>query len=270
MSARTCPTCGHPLSPFARFCVNCGSDVGDTVVTEPVREGTKPDAVPWRAWEALVVFLLSMVIGVIGTFPLALLVRRTDSVQLSVGGELIGEVGLLLAVLGWVWFRYRRGPRALGVAGPPENAALGLAVGIVGFIGATVAIWIVSAIVSASGGGPLKQPDQLGVQGKPLSTALIVVIGFTVMVLAPIAEEMFFRGFLFRALRRWMKPWPAVLLSAGCFAVVHVFPVIMFPIFVLGAIFAWVVEWRGSIVPTIVAHMTFNLIGFLQLLHNRV
>jgi hypothetical protein len=51
-------------------------------------------------------------------------------------------------------------------------------------------------------------PVQLGVND---SNAALVLVAVLVCVIAPMAEEFFFRGFLFGALRGYMKLWPAAL-----------------------------------------------------------
>ena len=74
-----------------------------------------------------------------------------------------------------------------------------------------------------------------------------------------IAEEIFFRGFLFAALRRRMRAPFAVMLSAAAFALIHPFGEPMLAAFVLGLVVATVYEYSGSLLPPIMAHMGLNL-----------
>ncbi|MFI5377506.1 MAG: 6,7-dimethyl-8-ribityllumazine synthase, partial [Candidatus Rokuibacteriota bacterium] len=53
------------------------------------------------------------------------------------------------------------------------------------------------------------------------STARILVAGLVACVGAPVAEEIFFRGFLYRSLRNSLSVAPACLISAVCFGLVH-------------------------------------------------
>ncbi|MDW8365353.1 MAG: type II CAAX endopeptidase family protein [Abditibacteriales bacterium] len=77
-------------------------------------------------------------------------------------------------------------------------------------------------------------------------------------VLAPVMEEIFFRGALHGALRRWWGPFVGAVLSAAFFALLHpqaaVLPIFGLPIFVLGALFSCMYELRGSLISNIVAH----------------
>ena len=92
--------------------------------------------------------------------------------------------------------------------------------------------------------------------------SVLVIVGISVIAITPFAEEAFFRGFIFRRLgQRYRLGW-AVVLSAAIFAVLHLIPFIMLPIFALGALLASIVYARKSLFPSVFAHMTFNAIGF--------
>jgi membrane protease YdiL (CAAX protease family) len=81
------------------------------------------------------------------------------------------------------------------------------------------------------------------------------------VVVAPLAEEIFFRGFLFAGLRErygWVK---AALISAAAFSLLHLQPVQALPIFVLGFFFALLYEKSRSLWPAIAMHATINAIG---------
>lgn len=104
------------------------------------------------------------------------------------------------------------------------------------------------------------QPDLLkkfppGFQG----LALALVLG---AVIAPIAEETFFRGFLFAGLRKYYSFWIAGGVSALIFAAGHMVPGAILPLCVLGLLFAWLRERTGSIWPSIAMHMLNNALYF--------
>lgn len=76
---------------------------------------------------------------------------------------------------------------------------------------------------------------------------------------APILEEIFFRGLLYGALRRRFGIAAGVLLSAVVFSLLHPqLPLGFLPIFVLGAVFALLYEWRQSLIPGMVMHALNN------------
>ena len=79
------------------------------------------------------------------------------------------------------------------------------------------------------------------------------------VVLAPVIEEILFRGLLFNGMKRTMRPRVAVLGSAVLFGVVH--PAISFlPVFVMGIAAALVLNSTRSIWAAIATHMTYNAI----------
>lgn len=83
----------------------------------------------------------------------------------------------------------------------------------------------------------------------------------TGVVVAPVVEEVFFRGFLFAGLRT-RYGWPAAaLISSAFFSLVHLQPTAVVPIFVLGYIFAYLYEQSDSIVPAILMHVCSNALA---------
>ncbi len=81
------------------------------------------------------------------------------------------------------------------------------------------------------------------------------------IVVAPIVEEIFFRGFVFAGLAGrygWLK---AGLISAALFSVIHLQPLALPPIFILGFIFALLYQRSGSIWPAILMHLSTNAVG---------
>lgn len=83
------------------------------------------------------------------------------------------------------------------------------------------------------------------------------------VVLAPITEEVIFRGLIFSRLERAMPGWLAAVLSAAVFGVCHGQAVWMAYAFVLGLVFVLIRLRTGSILPSLLAHFVFNGINAL-------
>ena len=81
---------------------------------------------------------------------------------------------------------------------------------------------------------------------------VLLAVGF-----APVAEEYFFRGLLFRALDREWGGWRAMVGSASFFAIYHP-PVSWLPVFLLGLGSAWLFKRSGRLFPCVMLHMTYN------------
>lgn len=82
-----------------------------------------------------------------------------------------------------------------------------------------------------------------------------------ISVLAPISEELLFRGIVQGELRKAMPEWLAVIIQAVLFALFHMQPIqilyVIAPALLLGAAYAWT---RSLWVP-IIMHITFNFMG---------
>jgi membrane protease YdiL (CAAX protease family) len=79
-------------------------------------------------------------------------------------------------------------------------------------------------------------------------------------LLAPILEELLFRGVLYGTLRLRLGPWPATAISAGLFALAHGYGVIGFAsVAMSGVLWAVAYERTRSLLPGILAHAVNNI-----------
>lgn len=88
-------------------------------------------------------------------------------------------------------------------------------------------------------------------------------MGYVVLCLvAPVVEELVFRGAILRALLGSMKSrWTAIFVSAMLFALVHVNPAQMPHALLIGILFGWMYSRTGSILPGIVLHCVNNTVA---------
>ncbi len=86
----------------------------------------------------------------------------------------------------------------------------------------------------------------------------------SIVVGAPVSEELFFRAFVFGGLSKWGF-WPAAATSALLFSIVHFDPGSIIPIFGVGVVMAWLFWSRGSLWDAVIFHFLFNLTSFLIL-----
>jgi membrane protease YdiL (CAAX protease family)/uncharacterized RDD family membrane protein YckC len=111
------------------------------------------------------------------------------------------------------------------------------------------------------------KPDQedigkeLGVCNPGIGIAIFAVLA--IVVLAPVAEEIFFRGFFFAGLRTRWSLWPSALLSGAIFGLVHAptGPTAAIPLAGLGVGLAWLYNKTGSIYPCMLAHFLNNALA---------
>jgi CAAX protease family protein len=231
----------------------------------PVRPELPEGAAPrWPAWYAGVGFLVALISTLVVVGIVAAATGATaddeDPTFTVVATFLQGLIFIGTAVL-FASFTRKPRPEHFGLRPTRFWPAVGwAALGMTSFY-ALVAIYTV--IVH-----PDAQQTVAQDLGAEQGTFGMIAAGFMVVCVAPIAEEFFFRGFFYRALRsRW-----SVLGAAGIdgllFGVIHYdfsgadALLIVPPLAVLGFIFCLVYERTGSIYPTIALHALNNAIAF--------
>jgi membrane protease YdiL (CAAX protease family) len=183
----------------------------------------------------------------------------------SIIGDIVFDLGFVAAAL---WFAGLGGrPRAADfgfrrVWLPTAAKAFGLAV--VGYYGLTA---IYGSILRLHGTDKL--PSELGVTH---STAALVAASVFVCAIAPMAEEFFFRGFFFGALRnlrievlgRELGPWFAAIVTGILFGLAHTGSAssqYLVPLGFLGFVLC-LVRWRtGSLYPCMALHSANNALA---------
>jgi len=87
---------------------------------------------------------------------------------------------------------------------------------------------------------------------------------FVICLLAPVAEELVFRGAILRALLRWRpsQRWLMIVVSALLFALIHLNPAQMPHAFLAGLLLGWLFMRTGSVIPGIAFHWANNTITY--------
>jgi membrane protease YdiL (CAAX protease family) len=135
---------------------------------------------------------------------------------------------------------------------------------IVAFLGRVVAsVW--TGFLAARG---LEPPANLDVTSwfpsDPLGITFLILLS---VVVAPVVEEMVYRGMLFPSLRPRVGPGAALLISGLAFGIAHVSLVwLLVPTSVLGMMLARAFERTRSLHVAILAHALFNLVAVFAVL----
>ena len=85
-----------------------------------------------------------------------------------------------------------------------------------------------------------------------------IMMAFAVAVLAPLCEEVLFRGYIYAATKRFSDRFFACLLSSLLFAVVHYNINALIPLFFLAIVLVIAYELTGSIWTPILIHALVN------------
>ena len=105
---------------------------------------------------------------------------------------------------------------------------------------------------------PQPMLEQVARDGVGAATLPILFGG---VLLAPLVEEILFRGYLLGTLRLALPSWPAQLLTAALFGLVHGWNYAL-PIAVLGLLFGWLRQRHDALAPAILAHAVHNALTF--------
>lgn len=87
---------------------------------------------------------------------------------------------------------------------------------------------------------------------------VLILMAFTAVIVAPICEEVVFRGYIYPVLKRFSGPWVGALVSALVFSAAHGSLAALLPLFIFGLVLVFLYEWTGSIWAPIAAHFLFN------------
>lgn len=244
----------------------CETKVQQEMFAQPGQGMEKPwPQVPWRlrdlglagAWVLAAGIFTLIVIG--GVFAVRGDTDSDAAMAAAIGATLVVEAALLAAA---AWFSVRRyscGWQALGFR-LPVRGSWWLPTVVVLAAYTTVAVYF--AIVELAGAGGLEPKSTLP-EDVFDSPAILPLVGVLAIVAAPIAEETFFRGFLFPGLRaRWGTLW-AALASSFLFALLHFNVGSIVPFTIVGMLLVWAYVVSGSLWTAIVAHFAFNSISFV-------
>jgi membrane protease YdiL (CAAX protease family) len=115
--------------------------------------------------------------------------------------------------------------------------------------------------------GPVKLVEQQAVQTLRIASSWQdrLALGVVTLVLAPVAEELLFRGVIYAWVRQISRPWIAVLISSLLFALVHANLLAFLPLFLFAVMLALLYEKTRNLLACITAHAVFNGLNFLML-----
>lgn len=235
--------------------------------SEPVPSPEPSARASWSLLEVLLVGLIA--IGILTVLSAVIAGVVGDPNRVLVFSALATGLAFGSATVVWVLALHRRQFAALGLASrrPWRELAYGLVAGVVLYAFVILIVSPLLLFLASLVFGEVAPPNQarlLFAERPDQVEATVAAVG--AIVAAPIGEELFFRGLLFRSLRRRFRFSVSAALSAAAFGLVHVLPLLIPLMFVVGLVLAYVFERRGSLIASIAAHAAFNVIGITSLL----
>jgi membrane protease YdiL (CAAX protease family) len=240
------------------------------------------DVPPWPAWTAPAGVALGLALGVFGSVLVdagghaagSSLSHPTPAVSLV--SDLVFDLAFVAAALYFAILKSR--PRPVDFGFRRVRPRLGIAAVLVAAIGYYLVTYVYGSLIKLHGSDKL--PSELGVSK---STAALVGAAVFVCVIAPMAEEFFFRGFFFGALRRVpiviggrdIGTWVAAIVTGILFGIAHTGSAssqYLVPLGFLGFVLC-LVRWKtASLYPCMALHSINNslALGVNQLNWNAI
>lgn len=221
-----------------------------------------PPERPGRRWtwlDLVLVTVSGLLLGLAAVVAFALIARLTGTPLPASALVLLVSAGLYgaLTLMAWLLVVQRRGVgwTGIGFRRTSVTAVLWMVplLAVMLSVNAAVTVLVTRAV------GNVQNPQVNALApGGTMSLRDLLLLLLAASVIAPIVEEMLFRGLLYRYLRARMGVVGSVALSAGLFAALHAVPVLLPMLLVIGVTLALVAERYDSIVPCIALHALHN------------
>jgi len=178
---------------------------------------------------------------------------------------LIGSIGLwggsLLASVGLAWH--------LGIEAADYRLGSDMKQGVLGLfagVGTQLAVlpvlyWFVLSVVD---GDPQARVDEIAERIGGTGDVLLLVLA--VVVVAPLVEELFYRGLLLRVLSSWIGRLGGAVSCSIVFAIVHPGAITYPGLFLFSLVLCGLTMLTGRLGPAVIAHMAFNAAALVSIL----
>lgn len=222
----------------------------------------------WNLKDAIKVFLAYVILMFVG---MPLIVRFINTLfgfnvlnniaqrSLILFISLFVNVLICACVLYIVCIQYRQSITSLGLSA--ANLFVNIKQGIKRYLITLPLIMLAGFIINLISGYFGQNPEMQDVVRWVLeekSLFVLVSLIFFGIVIAPVIEEIMFRGFLQPALKNFFGGRYAIVLSASLFAGVHMDIFAFFQIFILGMLLGYLYEKTQTLVASIIVHVLHN------------
>lgn len=223
----------------------------------------RTDGPKWSLWDVLLVLVLLFCIIPVSWATRNLVKQAISAVGLpgtGMGGLFlfVGTlVQAMIMVLAVVFLTRRKGAtvKDLGLVRP--HVKNGILLGLAGGLALGIGVVGVGALISMITGPPPPQDVERLLAG--LKSGKDILLPFiSVSILAPISEELYFRGMAYPVIRNRFGPVLAMVISATFFGALHFDLYRLIPITIGGTVLAYFYEKTGSLLTSMVAHSTWN------------
>ena len=232
---------------------------------------------PWKLDAALLLLgglLCSLFFGMAGGLLLLKLVPKLTADDRQFYGFIISGVSFQGVAL-WLTHQFLRTHEMtwrdfLGLNSPALRRVVGLALGV-GVFALPLALGLnklSELLIQALHMTAVEQPSMriLEVSVGPARRACFAVAA---IVLAPVVEEILFRGLLYPLIKQRGHPRAALWVSALLFALIHANLMTFVPLAFFALALTWLYEKTDALIAPIVTHSFFNAVNFLLFIYHQ-
>ena len=188
------------------------------------------------------------------TFP----VIKNDDVRMVFNSSILDTL-IIVFILFFAIQEHKESLRSLGLT--CQNFFHNVFYGIVGYIAILPVLFLVlllTTLVTSFFKYASKEQVMVDLFMKHNNPTFLIYTSLFAAIAGPIVEELFFRGFMYSAVKKYVGIFPSIFITAALFAALHAHAVGFLPIMVLGILLAYLYEKTGTLVSSITVHVMHN------------
>lgn len=236
---------------------------------DDLRYGRGNPLEPWRLkWTEALLISWGIITALLAlAIALSHVASRFDDSASRIALHVIGgQSGLLLLLVGLIYlypsqFTLKLSPQKLGFWRILQQALLHFLAALILFIPVNLCWRAVLSFLEKQGYGSFMEKQEivtLLAKAASLPPVTLILLVVAVVIIAPIAEEILFRGLFYRFLKSKISPRWAMIVSSACFAAMHDNKLSLLPLMFLGMMLVRAYERTGNLKVPILMHAFFN------------
>ncbi|MFA6321668.1 MAG: CPBP family intramembrane glutamic endopeptidase [Candidatus Omnitrophota bacterium] len=223
----------------------------------------RPGAVSWNLVDVVRVVILFLFFGYVLVMMESFLARtfpiiKNDDLRMIFNSTILDGL-VIVFIIYFALRQYGQKLASLGIAF--KNFSANVFYGVVGYIAILPALFLILILTSIVTNIIHYTPKEQVVvelfmrQSNPL---FLFYTSIFAAIAGPIVEELFFRGFMYGAVKKYIGVFWATMITSALFAALHTHAVGFLPIMVLGILLAYLYERTGTLVSSVTVHMMHN------------
>lgn len=228
-----------------------------------------PGTVRWGPIDIARVVVLFLFFGYMLVMIESFLVRafpiiKNGGLRMVFNSSILDTLTIIL-ILYFTVGQYKAKLKSLGIS--LNNFFHNVFYGVVGYIAALPVLFLTllaTSLVTKLIKYTPKEQVVVEIFMKHNNPAFLVYTSIFAAIAGPVVEELFFRGFMYNAVKKYTGIKWSIIITAALFAGLHSHPVGFLPIMILGVLLAYLYEKTGTLVAPITVHVMHNF-GMLLL-----